>query len=205
MAEDTSARGDEASESETDAPSTETESQEQSSADKHVSHQSYRKAVEEAKRERQQKRALEAKLKDFEDQRLSEQGNKDELIKSLRSKLDAEAKGKKEIYGAFARKSINAQLKSAALEAGCIDPDAVMSLSDLSTLEVDPNTFEADHDEIKEVISGLKKSKPYLFQKKGPTINAKLPAGAKLENGMPDLSKMSREEKQRLLMQLSRK
>ena len=205
MAEENNASGDQSDPSVIDAPTDETDSQELSSNGKQVSHQTYRKTVEEAKAMRAKYRAAEERLKTLEDQRLFEQGNKDELIKSLRTKLDAESKKTKDLYGSFARKSLSAQLRSAASEAGCIDPDAVMSLADLSALEVDANTLEADGDEIKDVINGLKKSKPYLFQKSGPKLNAKLPNGIAVgPGGQPDLKNMSDGELQALARTLAK-
>jgi hypothetical protein len=152
-----------------------------------------KKILGELKSERQKRRELEERLNQLESDKLKAEGNKDELIKSLQTKLEKSEKRTKELYGSMAQKTLNAQIKAEATKAGCIDPDAVMALADLSDLEVDAETFEADAEAVTEMITGLKKSKPYLFSKPGPKINTKLPGGGG-KGEKEDYSKMSKDQ-----------
>lgn len=200
MQDDTTASGDDQTQAELEQ-STETDAKGPSPEARHVSHQTYRKTVEAEKAAKARARDFEAKFNELNEKLLAESGNKDELIKSLKAKLDGESKRAKELFNSYARKSLGAQMRSAALEAGCIDPDAVMSLGDFSNLEVDAQTFEADDNEVKDIINGLKKSKPYLFQKPGPKVNSKLPSGGSV-SGRIDANSMSNSEIQALLRTL---
>lgn len=174
---------------------------------KTVSHSTYKKTVSEAKKAKETARKLAEEKADLETRLLAAEGNKDEQIKSLQTKLAETTKKNKDIYGAMARKSLNSQIKAEAAKAGCIDPDAVISLADLSELEVDAETFEADADAIKEIVTGLKKSKPYLFSKPGPKINGKLPNGGNKgdDDGKEDLSKLTAQQIRDRLREMDKK
>jgi hypothetical protein len=163
-----------------------------------------KKILSELKSERQKRRELEEKLSKAEQDKLAAEGNKDEMIKSLQAKLTKSEQRTKELYGSMAKKTLTAQVKAEATKAGCIDPDAVMALADLSELEVDAETFEADADAITEMVASLKKSKPYLFSKPGPKINGKMPGGGGKEE-KEDFSKLSKEQIRERLREMDSK
>lgn len=143
-----------------------------------VSRKSYQKAVTEAKNARVKLRDALEKAQALEDEKLRAAGDKDGEIKTLRQQLDAAQKTNKGLQQTVIKKALNAQIAQAATKAGCIDPDAVMRLIDLSEIgDVDAETLEADKDAVESTIQELKKSKPYLFQKPGPKINNRNPSG----------------------------
>jgi hypothetical protein len=162
---------------------------------KTVSHSTYKKTVAKEKAARERARIAEEKLTQAENDKLAAEGDKDKKIESLSAKLNEATKKQKDLYGAMARKTLGAQVKSLAAEAGCIDPDAVMALANLSDLEIDAETFEADPAEVKQVIADLKKGKPYLFSKAGPKVNGRMPNGRDADAPeKEDLSKLSTEQ-----------
>ncbi len=145
---------------------------------KSVSRNSYLKAVSEAKNARARAKLAEERAQTLEDEKLRAQGDKDGEIKNLRQQLTDAQKTNKGLQQSVVKRALNAQVTQAATKAGCIDPDAVMRLIDMSELgDVDGETLEADQEAVDLVIGSLKKSKPYLFQKPGPRINNRNPSG----------------------------
>jgi hypothetical protein len=82
----------------------------------------------------------------------------------------------------------------------------VISLLDMSDLEVDPDTLEADAEIISSKIGDLKKAKPYLFSKSGPGINNKMPNGKTKPEAekKEDLSKLSAQQLRDRLRELDK-
>ena len=161
-------------------------------ADDKVSRSAYNKTVTEAKKAREKARKLAEEKAALEEKLLAAEGNKDEKIKSLAQQLADSKKAQKNLFGATVKKALSSQVKSEAAKAGSIDSDAVMKLLDLSDVEVDSDTLEADSDLLASKIADLKKEKPYLFSKAGPKINGKMPSGkGAAEEEKEDLSKLS--------------
>ncbi len=155
---------------------------------------------------RERARLAEEKATKLEQEKLEAQGNKDEQIKTLNAQLKEAKKMQKDLYGNIARKTLSAQVKALATTAGCIDPDAVMALSDLSELEVDATTFEADAQDVQAMIADLKKAKPYLFSKSAPKINGKMPnGGTDRDEEKEDLSKLTMSELKKRLAEIDKK
>lgn len=160
-----------------------------------VSHDTYKKTVGEVKKLKEQLRealALKDKLAELEQNEQMRQGKHEETITALRAELDRAKKGEKAVYQKYAYKSLGQQVREEAMKHGCVDPDALMKLADLSDVEIDAETFEADKEKIAEVVSSIKSTKPYLFNKSGPKVNGSLPNGDKVgEKKMPDFKKMT--------------
>jgi hypothetical protein len=66
----------------------------------------------------------------------------------------------KRLNSAFEQRLINAELKAAAMEAGLVDMDA-FKMADTSTVKI---TEKGEVIGVKELITDLKKDKPYLFK-----------------------------------------
>lgn len=145
--------------------------------DKSVKHSTYKKTVDEVKRLKAELKSRDERLSKAEQDQLSAEGKKDELIAKLKSDNDKLGKSNKDILNSFVSSSLDSQVREEAARLGCVDADAVTKLIDLSDVEVDPKTFRADKAKLTEVLEDLKKSKPYLFNKAGPKINGKLPDG----------------------------
>lgn len=159
-----------------------------------VSYDTYKKTLGEAKRLKEQLKeaqALKDRLVELEQNEQVRLGKHEETIADLRKQVEAANKGKKEVFQKFAYKSLGEQVKSEALKHGCVDPDALMKLADLSDIEIDAETFEADREKLAEIVGGIKTTKPYLFNKSAPNINGKMPSGQKAEQKAIDFKKMS--------------
>jgi hypothetical protein len=160
-----------------------------------VAYETYQKTLKEAKAAKARLKELEDKLAASENDKLSAEGKKDELIAKLRKDHETLSKTHKDTLNSFVFSSLDAQVKEKAASLGCIDLDAVSKLVDLSDIEVDTKTFKADEKALVSLIDGLKKSKPYLFSKVGPKINTKMPNGKAIE--VPSgkkLSELTRDE-----------
>lgn len=164
-----------------------------------VSYDTYKRTVSEVKKLKEslkEAQALKDRLAELEQNEQMRQGKHEETIASLRAELDKAKKSERGVFQKFAIRSLSAQVKEEAMKHGCVDPDAVMKLVDLSELEVDGDTFEADKEKIAEMISDLKSKKAYLFNKPAPKINGALPNGDRIKEGskMPDFKKMTAPE-----------
>ncbi len=162
---------------------------------KKVSYETYKKTVASEKAAKARLKELESKLTDSENDKLTAEGKKDELIAKLKGDHEKLSKQHKDTLNSFVFSSLDAQVREEAVKLGCIDADAVGKLIDMSDIEVDPKTFKADKEKLSEVLDELKKSKPYLFNKAGPKLNSKLPGGKtpKQTDGKK-LSDLSRDE-----------
>lgn len=162
-----------------------------------VSYDTYKKTLSEAKRLKEQLKeaqALKDKLAELEQNEQVRLGKHEETITTLRKQLEDAKKGEKAVFQKFAYKSLGEQVKSEALKHGCVDPDALMKLADLSDIEIDAETFEADKEKLAEIVIGIKGAKPYLFNKSAPNINGKMPSGKPPENKAIDFKKMTSAE-----------
>jgi len=114
-------------------------------------------------------------LVDFKAQKeqevLEAKGNFEELVKNQRAEIDRLKKQNTDIYGSFARKSVSQQIALEAAALGCVDSTALEKLVDLSSLEVDGDTFQADNNTVKSMVEDAKVKMPWLFSKKAPNIN----------------------------------
>jgi len=157
--------------SETDANATETSEVDHSETESTMDSESESRERLLAESKKWKARAINAEKANKEQQkRISEeQGKYKELY-------ETEHKARKELSVKVIKEKINASVKSVAAKVGCIDPDAVLALGDMSLLQIDEDNgdvFGAEH-----FVEQVKKTKPYLFQAlKVPTINAASPSG----------------------------
>ena len=163
-----------------------------------VSHETYKRTIGEVKRLKEQLKeaqALKDRLSELEQNEQMRAGKHEETIQSLRAELDKVKKSEKQVFQKYAFKSLEAQIRDEAMKHGCVDARALMKLADLSEVEVDAETFEADQEKVAEVVASMKTSAPYLFTKAAPKVNGKLPAGDAIEGKKPiDFKKMSTSE-----------
>jgi len=158
-----------------------------------VSYETYKKTVAEVKKLKDTLKAQADALAQAEQAKLMAEGNKDELINKLKSDLQKLEKTHKETFNSFVYSSLDAQVREEAQKLGCIDPDALVKLADLSQVEVDAKTFKADRTQLTEILESLKKEKTYLFNKSGPKINTQGP-GKFVEKEAKPLKDMTKEE-----------
>lgn len=160
-----------------------------------VSLETYQKTLKQKKTSDARIKELESALAEKENDKLSLEGKKDELLAKLKADNDRLSKEQKATLSNFVFASLENQVRAKAASLGCIDLDAIGKLVDLSDIEVDSKTFKADEKEVASVIEGLKKSKPYLFNKAGPKLNTKMPNGKIVESqGGKKLGDLTKEE-----------
>lgn len=162
-----------------------------------VSYDTYKKTIGEVKRLKDQLReasVLKEKLAELEQNEQVRLGKHEETITTLRAELDKTKKSEKSVFQKYALKSLGQQVREEAVKHGCVDSDALMRLADLSDVEIDAETFEADREKISSIVSEFKSSKPYLFSKDGPKVNGALPKGDIKKEKELDFKKMSASE-----------
>lgn len=164
-----------------------------SGADK-VSYDTYKKTVSEVKRLKAEIKAKEDALTAAQQEKLAAEGNKDELISQLKAQVSKLEKANKDTLNSFVFMSLDTQVRKEAEKLGCVDPDAVVRLADLTAVDVDTKTFMADQGQLAQVITDLKKSKPYLFGKSGAKINTQAPGGTIDVEKKKPLKDMSKDE-----------
>lgn len=175
---------------------------------KSVSRSTYKKTVAEAKRAKEKLRKIAEENEALKAKALEGETNKDEKIKSLSKALADSAKRNKELMGSTVKKALSDQVKAEAAKAGCLHPDKVMRLIDLSDVDVDSETLEADSGLIAEKLTDLRKEMPQLFKKAAPKINGKMPKGDGGEDDVQqkeDLSKLTKEQLRERLRDFDRK
>jgi hypothetical protein len=159
-----------------------------------VSYETYKKTIAEVKKLKDTLRAQSDALAQAEQAKLMAEGNKDELINKLKTDLQKLEKTHKETFNSFVYSSLDAQVREEAAKLGCIDPDALVKLADLSQVEVDAKTFKADKTQLSEILESLKKEKTYLFNRSGPKINTQGPGGKIVEKEAKPLKDMTKDE-----------
>lgn len=85
---------------------------------------------------------LKASMKVINDDKLLAEGNKDEVITSLREQLSNSESKAKEKADTYNRNTVFSQIKEAALAKGCKNPEALLKLmsnDDLNSIEIDDN------------------------------------------------------------------
>jgi len=107
---------------------------------------------------------LQERLTEKEQQELAASGKKDELIESLKSQLKDRESKLKETTQSFALKTVNSQVLDMARDLGCVKPDKILKLADLSAVQVGED-FTVDRDALKSAIEQVREEIPELFKK----------------------------------------
>ena len=146
---------------------------------KSVPYKTYSKTVDEVKGLKRQLKELHDKLAGAENDKLTAEGKKDELIAKLRNDFDKLNKTHKDTLTGFVMSSLENQVREVAASMGGAKLDKIVKLIDIGELTdaIDTKTFKADREQIKSALESLKKDVPELFNKPAPKINGKLPNG----------------------------
>lgn len=160
----------------------------------------WRETSAEAKKYRLKNQDLQAKLEQFEQEKMQSEGKKDELIQKLKKQVDEFKNGLQDKTRKYADRMIKSQLKAEAAKAGCIDPDALIQIANLESLEVSDD-FDVSEDSVKGLLKDMQKAKPYLFQKEQPSIKdgSPNPKGGGKTVDKP-IAKMTIEERKEVLL-----
>ena len=110
---------------------------------------------------------LKAELDKIEQEKLEAQGKEAERAKYWETRY-------KDLNDKVLRKTIDDSIKQYEQKSGCIDPDAVIRLGEMSNVQYDEETGEVSGVEV--MLDELKQKRPYLFsQPKTPVINPSIP------------------------------
>jgi hypothetical protein len=169
-----------------------------------VAYDTHRKLLGEKKQVAAALAEAQARLEALEQDKLSSEGKKDELITKLQKATQEKEEKLKKVVGAFQYRAVSNKFVEKAKAEGCIKPDKLMALADLSSVEVDvENDFAVSEESVTTIIENLKKEVPFFFQKGTVNILDKTPNNnieTKQESSADKIAKMSTSD----LMQLAR-
>lgn len=139
---------------------------------------------------------LQDKINSLEQEKLEAEGNKDQLIDSLRKELNERKAREKQIVGSIALSQGRNALVDQAVKAGCNSPEILTKLleSDLQGLDYD-SEFKPDQEQVKLLIEEARKKNPILFSKEPPkTANHNLNTTPPKQKTTKPLVEMTDEE-----------
>jgi len=174
-----------------------------------VAYDTYRKLLGEKKTVSSALAEAQARLEALEQDKLSADGKKDELIQKLQKGVSEKEERLKKVVGAFQYRTVSNKFMEKAKAAGCVAPDKLAALADLSTIEVDvDNDFAVSEESVTSIIEGLKKEVPFFFQKGNVNILDKTPNNnieTKHESPQSKIDKMSVTDLMNLARSLDKK
>lgn len=164
-----------------------------------VSYQTHRRLLSEKKELQTKTQELQARLEALEQEKMAVEGNKDQLIESLKKQTKEASEKATRLANFFKFQVVSDKVERKAIEAGCVDPKTFVKNIDLTGIEPDiDNGFAVDEQAIQVAVENGKKNLPYFFTQPKPKINDVVP---RTINGIPDKkpSEMSTEELLRAL------
>lgn len=170
-----------------------------SKSDDQVRYSTYQKVLSEKKSMQEKYNQMMDKLAQLENDKLSAEGKKDELIKRLTDERDSFKQKLTGSVKAFARQITSGQVKQLATQMGCVDADAVLALyqDKIEEVETDDN-FNLSQEAVKEVLEQARVQRPYLFQKASPKLDTGSSGGTgDIKDKKKDFFKMTKEEIQK--------
>lgn len=150
-----------------------------------VAYETYKRKVDNEFRLKKRIEELEASQAQAETEKLEAAGKKDELIENLKSQLSTEMQKRKSLAESFAVSSIRKQIESEANKLGAVDSANLVRLLDLTKLDVDLDTFQANPEQVKMVLDDAKKEMPYMFSKTAPNLESHVPRGTQPDTKAP--------------------
>lgn len=164
-----------------------------------VRFETYKKTLSAEKKAKERLKEVEGKLSAYEQADLESKGKQTELINSLRTQLAEKDKKVNDMLSNFAFQSLNKAVESEAAIQGCIDVELALKLVDINAIEI-KDDFTVNTDDVKRAISDIKSRKGHLFKSQVVGVKDSTPGvNAKDLNGKMDLSKMTLEQKMKLL------
>lgn len=150
-----------------------------------VKYETYSRVLGRLKNTESQFTELQDKISKLEQEKLEAEGNKDQLIESLRKELNERRTREKTIVGSIALSQGKNALIDHAVKMGCNSPDILTKLleGDLQNLEYDSD-FKPDSEQVKTLVEEARKKNPILFSKEAPKVanhnlNTKAPQAQK--------------------------
>ena len=174
-----------------------------------VAYDTHRKLLGEKKTMQAALAEAQARLETLEQDKLSADGKKDELIQKLQKGVSEKEEKLKKVVGAFQYRTVSNKFMEEAKAAGCISPEDLKALADLSTVEVDvDNDFAVSKESVTSIIEDLKKRVPFFFNKGSVNILDKTPNNnidTKQESPSSKIDKMSVSELMNLAKSLDKR
>lgn len=140
---------------------------------------------------------LKAKIDAIEAEKMEAQGKLKELNETLKKQLAEKDNQVKSIVKEFGSRTLKTSFTQEASKAGCVDPDALYKLVDLSSVDVGED-FSFDSEQLKSTITEAQKTRSYLFKKDAAAPKDATP-NSKQTTPVTDISKMDVKQLQELL------
>jgi hypothetical protein len=110
----------------------------------------------------QRMKEAEAKLKEFQSQQEEQKRKQLEENQKFQELYEQEKQAREKEKGLYLHSAKKTALQVEALKAGTVDPDAVIALADLDSIELSEDG-SVSSDTVSKAIETLKEKKPYLF------------------------------------------
>lgn len=163
----------------------------------HVAYSSYMKALHEKKLAQEKLSDYEARLQELEEQKLSAEGKKDELIDTYKSQLDDYKNKLQATHRDFAWRTLQKEFDKEASRQNCINSQKLLKLidkDDLATIEIGED-FSVNTESLVSIIEKSKKENPFLFDPNNVKAAAiGTPQIKPKENKDNDIKKLSMKE-----------
>lgn len=171
-----------------------------------VQYDTYKRVLGKLKSREKANTDLEERLKQLENEKLEAEGNKDQLIDSLKKEVMEHKTKLKSTVGTVATTQAMNAIVEEAVKAGCNSPGMVKKfLSDkIGGLEFD-EAFNPDREQVRALIEEAKEAAPVLFGKLAPKIANHSTSGGGTGNPKPNLKKMSMDELMNTLGEIQKK
>lgn len=158
--------------------------------DDRVSYESYRKTLDEAKREREKRRELESELESLRTKELEEKQQWQTLADDYKKKFQQTQEELSKERETRKWEMVTTAIKSKAQSAGCVDPDKLIKIFDKSDFEL----LQAEQGKIKDeslsmLIDKAKKENPFFFGSQQVKVHDALPMSGFAEKKAEEMSK----------------
>lgn len=136
-----------------------------------VKYESYRKVVGQNKKFKSELEKLQEQLSQIQNEKLTAEGKKDELIQSLQEQANEYKSKYAKAIGSFAKTKAYDVITDEAVKMGCQSVSLLKRAVEdrLDSLDYD-DSFTPDRDQVKAIILEIKEQEPVLFSKAGANI-----------------------------------
>lgn len=142
-----------------------------------VSKEAKRRRLE-VKEIRDEKLALEERLKQLEQEKLQEQGNFKKLYEETQTQLKQKEDQFTKTIGNYALKSLKNAVETRLVKSGCARTDAVLALLDSQVKGLDyDDEFNPDAAQVEELVKLSQEQYPEFYKQNTPKIKDAAPAG----------------------------
>ncbi|RKZ91680.1 MAG: hypothetical protein DRQ40_09595, partial [Gammaproteobacteria bacterium] len=136
-----------------------------------VQYDTYRRVVGKLKSKEQDMLDMKEQINSLRNEKLEADGNKDQLIESLRKEVTETKTKLRTTVGSVARSQAMKAIVNEAVNAGCNSPEVVERFlsSEIENLTFDED-FNPDAEQVRELVEDAKKKAPVLFSKEAPRL-----------------------------------